>query len=253
MQRLQRLGRGPGPVRQGRAIENDAAAGVHLGLAIQRRVIAVLGDHDVGDGGFGQQPALDQARRRRGLHYYFLASAAAVLGSADHQGPEGRRDHVQPLGHVLADPVQRAGAAGTGLVLDVDHLFDPRQMSRQGSTVGPPLGRARRLLGRRRQTQLGAGQFLLKLLQRQHELIGIQLFRSGAEGGPLEIADDPAQSRDQLVVGRPGVLVGGALPVARLKLSDVVSAFRLEQLPEGLGVHVARRFHTAEMTIFGSL
>jgi hypothetical protein len=34
VQRLQQLGGCPGPVRQGRAVEHDAAAGVHLGLTI---------------------------------------------------------------------------------------------------------------------------------------------------------------------------------------------------------------------------
>ncbi len=39
----------PGPVGQGRAVELDPLAGVDLGLAIERQVIGVLGDHHVGD------------------------------------------------------------------------------------------------------------------------------------------------------------------------------------------------------------
>jgi len=48
------------------------------------------------------------------------------------------------------------------------------------------------------------------------------------------------------MVGRPGVLVGGDLPVALFELGGMARAFRQKQVPEGLGVHVARRFHGAE-------
>jgi len=185
MQRPEQLGRRAGPVRQGEAIEHHAAAGIDLGLTIQRTVVGVFVDYDVGDRCFRRQPALDQTRRRRGLHHHLLAGPAAVLGPADHQGSEGRRDDVQSFGDVLADPVQRPGAAGAGLVLDVDHLFDPRQVGRQRSSVGPPLGRARRLFGGRRQAHLGGGQLLFEILQRQGKLLGIQLLRAGAEGGAL--------------------------------------------------------------------
>jgi hypothetical protein len=43
---------------------------------------------------------------------------------------ELRRHHVQPLAPVFADLVQVALAAGTGLVVEVDHDFGPRQMRR---------------------------------------------------------------------------------------------------------------------------
>jgi hypothetical protein len=43
MQRAKQEGGPAGPVRQGRAIEVDALAGVDLGLAIERQMIGVLG------------------------------------------------------------------------------------------------------------------------------------------------------------------------------------------------------------------
>ncbi len=55
------------------------------------------------------------------------------------------------------------------------------------------------------------------------------------------------------MIGGPGVLMGGDLLVALRELGGVASALRLEQLPEGLGVHVARRFHDTEQTIFQAL
>jgi hypothetical protein len=48
------------------------------------------------------------------------------------------------------------------------------------------------------------------------------------------------------MVGHPGVRLRGDLPVALLKLGGVAGALGLEQLPEGLSVHVARRFHRRE-------
>jgi hypothetical protein len=44
----------------------------------------------------------------------------------DH--PELRRDDVELLGNVFADPVQRAATARTGLVVGLDHAVFARQM-----------------------------------------------------------------------------------------------------------------------------
>ena len=119
------------PVGQRRAIQLDALPGIDLRLAIERQVIGVLGDHDVGDHRLGRQAALDQPRRRRRLDHRCLAGAAGVFGPAHHQHPELRRDDVEPLGDVLADPVQRRRRSRAGLVLDVDDRLDPGQMRRQ--------------------------------------------------------------------------------------------------------------------------
>jgi hypothetical protein len=53
---------------------------------------------------------------------------------------ELRRDHVDPLGDVLDDPMQGAGAAWAALVCDVDDLLDPQQMRRQRSAVAISAG-----------------------------------------------------------------------------------------------------------------
>jgi len=84
----------------------------------------------MGDQRLRRQATLDQPRRRRCLDHHFLTRAAGVFGPPHHQHPELGRDYVEPLGNVLADPMQGAGAAWAALVLDVDDLLDPRQMCR---------------------------------------------------------------------------------------------------------------------------
>ncbi len=68
--------------------------------------------------------------------------------------------------------MERAAAARTALVLDVDDLFNPLEMSRQRTTVGlaRPLGTswARLLPG-----LLSLGQSRLDFLQTELKLIGI--------------------------------------------------------------------------------
>ena len=131
------------PVRQRRAIELDALAGVDLRLPIERQVIGIFGDQHLGDGRLGRQSALDQPRRRRRLHDLVLAGSAGVFGPPRDDHPELRRHHVEPLAPVLADPVQIAPAAGAGLVVDIDDDLDPRQMRRQRAAVDPALASPR--------------------------------------------------------------------------------------------------------------
>jgi hypothetical protein len=69
------------------------------------------------------------------LHDTVLTSPAGIFGPPRDQHPELRRHDVQPLTLVLADPVQLALAARTGLVIDVDDDLNPRQMPRQRSPV----------------------------------------------------------------------------------------------------------------------
>jgi hypothetical protein len=53
------------PIRQGRAIELDPLASVDLALPIERQVVGILADQDMGNQGLRGEPALDQPRRLR--------------------------------------------------------------------------------------------------------------------------------------------------------------------------------------------
>ena len=103
MQVAQEPGGPPDPIGQRRAVELDALPGIDLCLAIEWQVVGVLPDDDVSDQGFGRQAALDQARRCWCLHHRARTNPAGILGAAHDQDPDLSRDHVQPLGHILAD------------------------------------------------------------------------------------------------------------------------------------------------------
>jgi hypothetical protein len=55
----------------------------------------------------------------------------------DH--PELGRDHVEPLGSLLANPMHRRMAAGTIGVFRLDRHIEVRQMTRQRAAIGAPL------------------------------------------------------------------------------------------------------------------
>lgn len=79
------------PVGERGAVEINALPGIDLRSAIERQMIGVFGDQNLGDRRFGWQPALDEARRRiakilgvttTNIHYHFgkkLELAAVVL------------------------------------------------------------------------------------------------------------------------------------------------------------------------------
>ena len=125
----------PGPIGQARAINLDALTRKDLPLAIERQMVGIFGHQNLGDRGLGRKAALDQPCRRRGLDDTILASPAGIFGPPGDQHPELRRDNVQPLTPVLADPVQLALAARTGPVADVDDDLNPRQMRWQRAPV----------------------------------------------------------------------------------------------------------------------
>jgi len=129
--RAQKPGGAADPVGKRRAIEVDPLAGVDLGLPVERKVIGVFGDQDLGDRRLGRQAAFDQSSRRRRLHHDVLACPAGVFGPTHDQDPELGRHDVESLASVLADAMQRALAARAGMIIDVDHHLDARQMRRQ--------------------------------------------------------------------------------------------------------------------------
>jgi hypothetical protein len=104
--RAQQEGCPSDPVRQCRAVQVDTLAGINLRLPVQREVVGIFRDQHLGDGRLGRHPALDQPRRRRRLHHHILAGPAGVFRSAHHEHPELRRHDVEPLGDILADPMQ---------------------------------------------------------------------------------------------------------------------------------------------------
>ena len=80
------------------------------------------------DRGIGRQPAFDQPGWGRRLNDTVFTGAASVFGPAHDQHPELRRHNVEPLAHVLANPVKHALAARAGLVADIHQRLEPRQM-----------------------------------------------------------------------------------------------------------------------------
>ena len=163
------------PVRERRAVELDALAGQDLALPVERQVVGVFADQDVGHQGLGRQPALDQSRRCRRLHHRAFAGAAAIFRPAGDDHLELRRDDVEALRDVLADPVQRAATAGTDLLGRLDHDLFAWQVLRQRAAIDTPLLAARRLQRRVGLLflHLGFGERLLEVLEGQLQLIAM--------------------------------------------------------------------------------
>ena len=71
-----------------RTIQIDALAAVDLRLAIERKMIGVFADENMGDHRLGRHPALDQMRRRRGLNNATLAGPAGIFGAPRDDDPD---------------------------------------------------------------------------------------------------------------------------------------------------------------------
>jgi hypothetical protein len=122
------------------SIKPDALPGVDLRLAVQRKVIGVLGDQHLRDQRFGGKAALDDPRRCLGLHDRALARTAAIARTAGDEDTEGGWHHIEAFGYILADLVERAAAARAGPnainFLDIDDLLDPFEMGWERTPVG---------------------------------------------------------------------------------------------------------------------
>lgn len=119
------------PIDKRRAIQVHALAGVDLRLAVERKMVGILRHQHMGDGRFGRDAALDEARRSLRLHHDVLAAPAGVFRSAHDDDAELGRHDVEALGAILAHDVQHSFAARATLVLDVDDLLDTRQVRGQ--------------------------------------------------------------------------------------------------------------------------
>ncbi|GAY21268.1 hypothetical protein SFOMI_1805 [Sphingobium fuliginis] len=189
-------GRPADPVSERRAIELDTLAGVDLRLPVQGKMIGILGDENLGDQRLGRNAALDDPRRCWRLQDRALARTAAVARTPGDKDAEGRGNDVAPLGDILADRVERAAAAGAGLVLDIDDLLDALEMCGQRAAVGVARSSGVLLAGRGITRRASLAQRRLYVLEAELELIGIELLGTPAEAMAHEGIDDRLQPLD---------------------------------------------------------
>ena len=177
--RREPVGRHPHPVAHRFARQFDAVARVQdLLLAIQRQMIHVLLQQDV-----GQQPragitAFDQARgQRRDQRRTVPIDFARELAADDAAAKVTRRHHVQFFGDFLADAPIRAGVLLDGF--RINDLFFHRQVLRQaGLALRPAPTRARR--GRRGWLVI-VWRGLLQGAQQQFQLVAVELLALASE------------------------------------------------------------------------
>ena len=88
--------------------------------------------------------------------------------------------------------MQRVAAARTGVIIDVDHHLDARQMRRQRSSVHAAPGGAARPLGRSGCFTLGLAACcdLLDVFEPKQHLIFRQRFGTPAEAMTAQLLDD---------------------------------------------------------------
>ena len=218
----------------------DALPGVDLSLAIQRKMIGVFGDENLRHRRLGRQSALDQPCRRGRLDHHVLASPAGIFGPANDQHAELRWHDVEPLAGVLADPMQRVAAARAGVVLDIDHHLDARQMRRKRSPVHAALGGPACPLGRIGRFNLGlvARRSLLDVFEPEQHLIFGQRLGTPAKAMTLQLLDDLTQPivlrplRNQHRLQRAGI-VGKCIRRDRHGGSRSCVALRRERFQRG--------------------
>lgn len=205
MDRRQPPGGAADPVGEHRALDVDALAGIDAGLTVERAVIGIFRDHHLGDQRIGRDALVDhEARRRRLDHAGLVAAATAIAWTPGDEHAELDGDNVEALADILADHVKVAIAAGADLALDVDDLFDPLQMRRQRTKVLPaPLAllSVPGLVERCLDLGLCARQRDLEILERQLELIGIELLAARPELPTLEQGEDLGDALDLVVSG----------------------------------------------------
>jgi hypothetical protein len=83
----------------------------------------------------GRHAAVNRPVWRGRLHDGLFADPAAVTRTADDLHAELGGPVVQHFGAVFADRMQRCATARAGLVGDIDHDLDQRQMIRQRTAV----------------------------------------------------------------------------------------------------------------------
>lgn len=213
-QRVEQEGHGANPPSQDRAVELDAAAGVDHALPVQRLVIAVLRDQDVGEQPEAWPATLDRQGRHRRLHDR-LARPAAQLRSDMTDDLEGGRHVLEHLALVLAQLAERGTAAARTSVGGRVHHHLARQVLGQrpagrrlpwatGGGKLPRIDNASRL-----GTCPALGLAFLEIADQQLELLDVtvELLREAAEPGAAQHGELRLQLLD---VQRLGVELGVA-------------------------------------------
>ena len=110
--------------------------------------------------------------------------------------PELRRDDIEPLRRLLTDHVHRRAAAGAVGVFRRNRHIDVRQM--RGKCTGTAATFVGAVAGARRVLLvlggLVAGNGLLNVLERQTQLLGIELLRAATELGALQLTQQMPQA-----------------------------------------------------------
>ena len=123
------------PVCQRGAIQIEPLTVEDLALAVERQVVGILADQDMGEEARPRATALDRARGQRGLHEAFAARAGQP-GADDPVHDEAPGDVFQLFRHIFPDPAQAAAAIGTGIGARGQFHFHPRDVVRDRTTLG---------------------------------------------------------------------------------------------------------------------
>lgn len=146
LQRLEPPAGAADPSGKRRPVECNAMPLKDLRLAVQRRVVAVLGDQHL-----GQQAGCRQTLGHRTFGRRRLLDGAtrptAILGPANAQHAQRCWHPIEHLAHRLADGVQCPAAAGARYSVDVVQDVLARQVVGQMATRSTRLARRLGLLG----------------------------------------------------------------------------------------------------------
>ena len=200
VERLQQHGAAADLVGERRQAQLDALARIALGLPVERLMLAVLLEQDHRQQARPGKAARQDVERRRRLRDLLAVPAGELLPHVLHDLPLPR-DHLQRLGHILAELGEPArAAAGACARAGHDHPL-ARQMRRErlarrlAAGEGANGRRCRGLLGRK--LVLGGGGFELFELQ-LHLIEQPRLaLAARAEHLPPQLLDGEPQMCDQ--------------------------------------------------------
>ena len=169
-------------------------SGEDLALPVKRKVIAVLGDQDMGEKP-GTGEALGDGTLGGGRLVDGAAGPATIARPADPDDPKPRRHMVQHFADRLADHMKGAPATGAGLVFEIETYVLARQMPRQTWPIGPRAG-PRRRCALRRKLGFGPCDISLQIFEAELQLIIIKPFSSTAELTALQLLHDEPEAFD---------------------------------------------------------